>query len=567
MADMPRTLGGGRWRTMVLLVGNGAAQAVAAVAAALAAEHVFGMLDSPTPTTGSDVALAAAALVVAAVAMAGLRGRERVDAERLGQAYTHRLRVHLFQHLMAMSPRTVQERSQGATALRFVGDLTMVRRWISRGLAPLVVAGTMTTGTIGALLFVSPALAIAVGVVVIVGAAAMWTQGEAVRTTTRGARRRRARLAGNVNEKIATVGVIQVHGAVERERKRVSRESRKLRDAMIVRAGRLGRLDAIVEGTASAAIAVVLLVGAVRDVPAPTVAASMVVVSLLVPQLRSLGRVQEYWQGMKVAREAIDRFLARPTYRTLERVSSAPLPGGPGRLELDGVTVHGALSAVTATAEPGRITAIVGPNGAGKSTLLAVVAQMVELDAGTIRLDGQDLSTVTLDQVRAVIGIVAADLPLLRGSLRDNLTYRCPDADADDVAAIIERCELNELVASLPAGLDTRLNEGGRDLSSGQRQRILLARAVLGTPRVLLLDEADANLDPSIMAVVDRVLRGFAGTALVVTHRRERLAAADVIWHLDNGRLVECGSAAALLVAGGPTSRLFAGSDGMKVVR
>lgn len=127
--------------------------------------------------------------------------------------------------------------------------------------------------------------------------------------------------------------------------------------------------------------------------------------------------------------------------------------------------------------------------------------------------------------------------------------------------AVVEQCELTELVASLPDGLDTRVNEGGRDLSSGQRQRVLLARALLGAPRVLLLDEAAANLDPSTSAVVDRVLRRFEGTALVITHRRERLAVADAIWHLDDGRLVHSGPAAAALDADGPTAQLFADTD------
>jgi len=558
VSDVPRTLGGGRWRTLLLLVANGVAQAVAAVGVALAAERVFQMLANPA--TGSDVVGPAMALAAAAVAMAALRGRERVDAERLGQAYTHRLRLHLFAHLTAMSPRTVQARSQGATSLRFIGDLTMVRRWVSRGLARLVVAGTMTAGTVVALIFVSPMLALTIGVVIAAGSAATLAQANGVRSTTRGARRRRARLAGNVTEKIGAVGVVQVHGAVERERRQVRRQSLKLRDAMVTRAGRLGRLDAIVEMTASAATGAVLVVGVIAGITAPTVAGSMVVVGLLVPQLRSLGRVQEYWQGKRVADEAISRFLARPTLQTAGR-GAGVLADGPGRLELLGVSVDGALVDIKAVAEPGQITAVVGPNGAGKSTLLAVIAQIVEPDDGVVRLDGQDLATVALDDIRGVIGIVAADLPLLRGTLRDNLTYRCPDADPEEINAVVEQCELTELVESFPNGLDKRINEGGRDLSSGQRQRVLLARAVLGAPRVLLLDEADANLDPSTSAVVDRVLRRYAGTALVVTHRRERLVVADAIWHLDDGRLVASGPAAAELNEDGPTAQLFEHAD------
>jgi len=180
-------------------------------------------------------------------------------------------------------------------------------------------------------------------------------------------------------------------------------------------------------------------------------------------------------------------------------------------------------------------------------------------------LDGQDLAAVVPDDVRHAIGFVAADLPLLRGSLRHNLTYREPDAGPAELEDVIERCELRPLMDSLADGLETRITEGGRDLSTGQRQRILLARALLGQPTLLLLDEADANLDPSTSALVDSVLRGHLGTSLVVTHRRDRLAVADVVWHLDAGRLVECGPPADLLAGDGPTARLFAHREGTRL--
>jgi len=557
-SSMPTTLGGGRWRILAVLIGNGFAQAGAAVVAALTVERVFGMLESPVRPSAADIVRAALALTVAALATAWLRGRERVDAERLGQAYTHRVRLHLFEHLTTMSPRTVQQRAQGSTALRFIGDLTMLRRWVSRGLSRLVVAAAMVAGAAGALAFVSLPLAAAVLGAISIGAVATLSQSASVRSTTRSARRRRSRLAGNINEKIAAVGVVQAHGQVGREQRRVNKQSRRLRDAMVVRARRLGRLDAIADGTASAATAAVLVVGVMSAVPAPTVAAGMVVVGLLIPQLRGLGRVQEYWQGARVAREAIDRFLIRPSLRR-DHDAETPLEPGPGRLEIDGLGLFGTIVDVTATADPGTTIAIVGPNGAGKSSLLGLVARMIDPDEGSVRLDGQELATASLDDVRDAIGFVAADLPLLRGSLRRNLTYRRPDAEPAEIDDVIELCELGELVASLEDGLDTRIAEGGRNLSSGQRQRVLLARALLGGPALLLLDEADANLDPATTALIDRVLERYQGTALIVTHRRERLDIADTVWHLANGRIVEVGPPRGLLAGDGPTGRLFAG--------
>ncbi|HWQ95138.1 MAG TPA: ATP-binding cassette domain-containing protein, partial [Gammaproteobacteria bacterium] len=118
-------------------------------------------------------------------------------------------------------------------------------------------------------------------------------------------------------------------------------------------------------------------------------------------------------------------------------------------------------------------------------------------------------------------------------------------------------CGIDGIVAQLPEGEQTQIVEGGARLSTGQRQRIALARALLGDPVLLLLDEVDSHLDPQAGAILDRVLAEHRGTVLIVTHNAERIAAADVIWHLEGGRLVETGTPAELLAAEGPTHHLF----------
>jgi ABC-type bacteriocin/lantibiotic exporter with double-glycine peptidase domain len=131
------------------------------------------------------------------------------------------------------------------------------------------------------------------------------------------------------------------------------------------------------------------------------------------------------------------------------------------------------------------------------------------------------------------------DLPLLRGSVRRNLTYRAPDAPEHEIEDLIKACGLEELIRTLPDGLDTRIAEGGFNLSAGQRQRLLLARAVLGEPRLLLLDEADANLDQRTIEVMEQLLARRTGTTLLITHDPNRLATVDRVWQLNEGRLVE----------------------------
>ncbi|MGI9002448.1 MAG: ATP-binding cassette domain-containing protein [Pseudonocardia sp.] len=188
-------------------------------------------------------------------------------------------------------------------------------------------------------------------------------------------------------------------------------------------------------------------------------------------------------------------------------------------------------------AESGSVVAVVGPNGSGKTTLLTVLAGLVEPDRGRVLLDGVDLRVLDEGGLRRAIGLAGPDLPLLRGSIADNVRYGDPDADDAALDDAVRASGLDELLATLPDGLATRVGEGGRGLSAGQRQRVAPARAVLAKPRALLLDEADAHLDPVAAGVVDRLVSAFDGTVVVITHRPERLPATGTVWELRDGTL------------------------------
>ncbi len=539
---------------MALLIGNGFGQAVSAVVASFAVERAFRRLGFSN--SAREIIIVGAILAGAAALTAFLRARERVDAERLGQSYVHDLRMHLFGRLTAMSPRAVSQRSQGSTALRFIGDLSAVRKWVSLGLSRLVVATTMIVGTLAALAVINPVLAAATGAAALLGGVGSVMQGPSLREATRQARRRRARLAGAVTETIGAVGVVQSSNAVERERRRIRKSSRRLRSAMVERARHVGRLTAIAEATGSAAIALLLLTALAFGITGPEVAGGMTVVGLLVPQLRGLARVQEYRQGERVAMEAIRRFVDRPALLS-EPADPMGLPEGPGKVELIDASL-GPVHGLTVTAEPGRTIAVVGPNGAGKSTLFAMIGRLVDLDAGFIRLDGVDLAALSLADAHSAIGMAGPDLPLMKGSLRRNLTYRDRSVGDDELDRAIDRCGLRPLIDELPGGLDFRVAQGGANLSSGQRQRVLLARAMFARPRVLLLDEADANLDAAASSVLDAVLQAHDGTALVITHRLDRVRSADEVWHLEAGRLIGHGPVEQMLQPGTAAPVLFA---------
>jgi ABC-type multidrug transport system fused ATPase/permease subunit len=541
--ELPKLIAGSRRWTLALLIANGIGQAAMAGTTALLAKTAFNRLSNGGAQASVDALLPyAGGLACTALVLGFLRARERGDAERLGQSYAHDIRVALYRRLSSLAPRALQSKAQGSVMLRFVGDLRAIGQWVSLGFSRLLVGGTFALGAFIALTLVSPALAGAVAVVLAVGLTLAFFTGRAMRERARAARRERARLSANVNEKVASIGVVQLFGQTRRERRRIVRQSNALAAAMVARARLVGRLRGITEGTAMMATVAVLLVGAQEigagRASAGSVVAALSILGLLVNPLRDLGRVHELWHNSVVSMEKVHNFLETPNVVRV-RSGAPPLEPGPGRLEFDGVRVGPSLICVSAVAKPRSLVALLGPNGAGKSTLLALAARLLDPEGGRVLLDWQNLSFCSRPSIRRAVSGVGPDFPLLRGTVDMNLRYRWPDAPDGELEKVRRLCGLDALLAELPEGAQTRVIEGGRNLSAGQRQRIALARALLGDPRVLLLDEADSNLDEDARSLVDDVIRSQRGerTVVVVSHRPEVLAWADTAWRLENGRL------------------------------
>jgi ABC-type multidrug transport system fused ATPase/permease subunit len=181
---------------------------------------------------------------------------------------------------------------------------------------------------------------------------------------------------------------------------------------------------------------------------------------------------------------------------------------------------------------------VAGGNGSGKSTLLTAATGLLIPDAGRVTIDGQDLADCTLESIRRNVGIASLELPLLQGSFARNLSYRQPRATAAELERLCRECDLEDLIASLPKGLKTRIGEGGYKLPPGVRQRLMLARALLGNPPILLLDEIDAGLDEAGQQILERILQQRRATTLLITRNPRYLALADSIWRLDSGGLI-----------------------------
>ncbi|WP_394438672.1 ABC transporter ATP-binding protein [Streptomyces sp. SGAir0957] len=283
-------------------------------------------------------------------------------------------------------------------------------------------------------------------------------------------------------------------------------------------------------------------------------------VSPLVLLFMSLG---EFQQG----RAAIDRVkeLADIETESDEGASTSPIaPAATSAIEFHNVTFSYGDSAVPALTEVSfalpstGVTAIVGPSGAGKTTLFQIIERFQVPDTGTVRLAGIDIAGMPLDELRSRIGLVEQEAPLMRGTVRENLTYAHPKASAAEISEAIAAAHLTDVIDALPEGLDTPLGEGGTGLSGGQRQRLAIARALLTRPKVLLLDEATAHLDSDSETALREAIAVISKRCHVLTiaHRLSTTIGAERILVIEEGRVRATGSHTQLMNSDATYQRL-----------
>ena len=317
---VPLPLGGKRRRLFGRLCALALAQAGLMGGGALLVKWVFDNLFVTAPITLSGTILTAVGALLMIPLLGGwLRHKERVWAETLGQEYTHAVRLRLYDRLGSLAPRDLQAEESGGHLLRFIGDLTALRQWMSLGLARISAALITMTVCLGVLGYISPALGGAVALVVATGAGVAWMLGSRLRASLRFARRQRARLATDISERIAAMPVIQAFSQVRRERFRVARRSTDLKNAMLDRARIVGILRGVTEGVTGFSIATILLVGAhevsVGRTTLGAVVAAISMLGILVSALRDIGRSHEYWHAY-----------FRQTLQTAAQARRLPLP-------------------------------------------------------------------------------------------------------------------------------------------------------------------------------------------------------------------------------------------------
>ena len=221
------------------------------------------------------------------------------------------------------------------------------------------------------------------------------------------------------------------------------------------------------------------------------------------------------------------------------------------------------LRGLSFTAAPGTLTALVGPSGAGKTTISALLPRLYDVTTGAIEIDGHDIRDLTLESLRGAIGVVMQDAHLFHETIAENLRYAKNDATEDEMRVACESAQIWKLIKSLPNGLDTMVGERGHRLSGGEKQRLAIARLLLKSPSVVILDEATAHLDSENEALVQAALQSAlkGRTSIVIAHRLSTVRDADQILVLEKGQIVERGKHDELVARGGLYADLYNRQD------
>ena len=478
----------------------------------------------------------------------------------LGERVVADVRDALFKHLMVLTPSFYETQKTGDVVSRLTADTTLIKAAFSSTASIALRNGVMLLGAVALMVYTSPHMtglaALAIPLVVL----PLVFYGRRVRKLSRDAQDTLASSAAFAQERLSGITAVQAN---VQEHNAVGAFAETTRQAFSAAQSRTFSRSVLTFGIitiAFGAIVGLLWIGA-RQVLNGTMSGGTLVQFLVYAILAasSLGQLSEVWGELQQAAGAAERISElldeTPRIQSPAHPVALPMPVK-GDVAFKAVDFSYALGSnapvlrnVSFTAKPGEIVAIVGPSGAGKSTLYALLQRFQEPQKGSISLDGLNINTLSLDDLRSSISIVPQDPTIFSGSISDNIKLGRPDASDAEMRAAAKAAHVLEFVDKLPHKYETQLGERGITLSGGQRQRLAIARAILRDAPVLLLDEATSALDAQSEALIQKALVTITKgrTTLVIAHRLATVRGADKIIVLDHGKIVGHGTHAQLI--------------------
>lgn len=490
----------------------------------------------------------------AATVMAVAGGLRFYWVSWLGQRIVTDLRRDVYARVIRMEPEFFATTRTGEVLSRLNTDTTLVESLIGSSASVAVRNLLMLIGSSILLVVTAPSLAGVIGLMILLVMLPVAVLGRWVRRLSRDAQDRVADFSAHGDETINAVPTVQAFAQEQREADAFAAQVEGAFDAQKQRIFATTVLIVLVIVLTFGAVTFVLWLGAhavLDNRLSPGQLSQFVLYALLAAG--STASLSEVWGGVQRAAGAMERLADLLTVdNSLEVVDEpAPFPHRPVGLAFSGVTFaypslpeEPVLHGLDFSVQPGETVALVGPSGAGKSTIFQLILRFYDPDSGSVRIGGRDIREYDPVDMRAALGLVSQDVVLFSGTAAYNLRYGRPEALDEQVLEAARLAQAHDFIHTLPKGYDAFLGERGIRLSGGQRQRLAIARALIKTPSILLLDEATASLDAESERLVQQAIDEASRdrTVLVIAHRLATVRRADRILVIEHGELVAQGT-------------------------
>ena len=515
-------------------------------------------------------------LLIALVLVSGFSGGWMYYVlTRTGEGVVLAARKNLAERLLRLPIKEYDLRRTGDLVSRVSGDTTLLRNVLTQGLIDAVGGALIFVGSVIAMAVIDPILLGCTLAVLLVAMASIVVVARRVRAATTKAQERVGAMSAAVERALSAVRTIRAARAEKREADEITKDAQQAFEQG-VKIARINSAISPIAGIAlNGAFIIVLGVGGYRVASGQTTVANLVsFILLLFLLIRPIGQAFGAYSSVQTGLGALARIQQILDIVTEDELSDAPQaseakPVNDVAIEFEAVEfayaaaqVSGADESKTETVEApaseseavlkgvsfkiqrGTRVAIVGPSGAGKSTTLSLIERFYEPTAGRILLDGQPVAELDRSVLRAQLGYVEQDAPVLAGSLRDNLLIGSPNATDEQLRDVLAQVNLTDVLERDAAGLDAQVGEQGIMLSGGERQRLAIARTLLSAPPILLLDESTSSLDglneQRMREAIDAVAKD--RTLIVIAHRLSTVVDSDQIIVMENGKVVGTGT-------------------------